>query len=292
MSAKATAILAELETSLGIPTFAVLAHWSGEYAVDLDEEAARILGGLVMERVRGQEVEEVALILCGRGGEASFADRVLRTLSHLELGLQVVLLDRVDGAVALLSLGATSLLLHPQAAVGAVDRGLCIAPRPQLSPEILQLLALEELPAEEEGRGEFLRVANEELQRHEQRVVGRRWLGDDLAEVDQEALGRSGGLTVRDLQALGKAARVAPGPLAEQLDELLDWATEALHLTRRPGERFQVSEEWGEEVEFEPATSVNVGAVLSTHAAWMRELDTGSPDPDAPRLRGAWRAAQ
>ncbi len=289
-------MMGELENSLGVPTFAYVAHWGGEYAVDADEEAGRLLTTAIVDRARGSDIEEVALILCGRGGEAVFADMVLRTLEHLEVGLKVVVADRVDGAIATVALGADEITMHPRAGVGAVDGGLLVVPGRPLDAGLWRYrerfagIASGDTDA---GDDVLPRLAHDEFHRAEQSGVAHRWLDDGVAMAFTAArLGKAGTATVRRLMEAGLAARVAPGPLAEQLDELLAWAREGLHLYRSPGERFRVSDEWGEEVEFEPATAVNVGAILTVDSAWVREVDTGSPDPYAPRLRGHWRRAR
>ncbi len=299
MIAESTTIIGELENSLGVPTFAFLSHWIGEYAVDADEEAGRLLVSTVVDRLRRENADEIALILVARGGYPIFADAVIRAMRHLDVDLQVLLPARVDGAASLLTLAAEKITLHPQAGLGAVDSGLCVAPRRPFNAALHAYSAVDPvslLEMEEGSRAEMARLAYDRLIRHEQRRTAAHLLsGRDLDEAqiasfttDTLGAGLSAGATQLDQASFD--VRVAPAPLAEQLEALLAWGQEALSLFRSPQERFQLSDGLADEVEFEPATLVPAAAVVSIDAVWLHELDTGSPDPDAPKLMGHWRS--
>ena len=308
MIAEATAMIGELETSLGIPTFAFFANWTGEYAVDANEEAGHLLSSMIMERTRRTGAEQVALILGARGGYPAFADIVLRTVRQMGIEVQAVLTCRVDGAVGILAAGCDSLTLHPQAGIGALDAGLCVVPRREIDSALLEHWPGDtaNLLLGDEGReGIFSRIANDRLIRNEQYHLACRVLPqpqrDEDEELDTEVttddplrwileaeLGRGTTVGTSTLRGQGLQARVAPDPLSEQLEDLLDWASSTLHLFSAPQDRFQVSE-WADEVEFDLATTVKAAAIVGIDAVWIHELDTGSPDPDAPRLTGRWR---
>lgn len=272
MITEAMTLLGELETSLGVPTFALFSHWRGEYAVDLDEEAGRHLSTMIIERSRETKTKQVALIVDARGGYPAFADAVLRTIRQLDLELQTILMGRVDGSIGLLALGARLITLHPQAGLGALDSGLCVVPR--------------------STSGMINSV------RQDQRIIARQIAryhlrkGDKSGSIDQlfeASLGQGATAPAELLEEIGLNLRIAPEPLAEQLEELRRWAAGALNLFETPGARFKVSDQWAEEVEFEPATTISAAAIIGIDAGWIHDLDTGSPDPDAPRLTGRWR---
>lgn len=319
MIAEATAMVGELETSLGVPTFAFFAHWQGEYAVDADEEAARLLTTAIVDRVRRSGAGQVALVLGARGGYPAFADMVLRTLRQIDVDLQAVVACRVDGAVGTLAAASTTITIHPQAGIGALDRGLCVVPRRELDAALLSYWPgdpSELLPADENRQALFSRLAHDRMLRDEQRRMAHQVLrsaiapkvkigdgessegqGETTGEEEpslewlfESNLGRGGTVDTARLCEAGIKARVAPAPLAEQLEELLAWAGSTLHLFERPGDRFSVSSDFADEMEFEPASRVAAAAVVGIDAVWIHELDTGSPDPDAPRLLGRWRA--
>ncbi len=298
MIAESTTMVGELETSLGVPTFALFTNWNGEYSVDADERAGRLLTDMIIGRLRRERTDEVALILGARGGYPAFTDTVLRTVDQMDVKLQVVVSSRVDGAVGTLAVAGDTLTLHPQAGIGAVDGGLCVVPRVPLDAELFAHCPVEpgEFARLEQGEETTLaRLAYDRLLRQEQRRMAARVVASLAAEappVDwllESTLGR--GLTVgaSELREAGVDARVAPVPLAEQLEELLAWAGQTLSMFSDPSERFELSDTVADEVEFEPATTVPAAAIISTQSVWLHELDTGSPDPHAPRLLGRWR---
>lgn len=299
MIAESTTMIGELEQSLGIPTYALFAHWTGEYSVDVDEEAGRYLAQLVVERMRRERSDEVALIVGARGGHPAFADTLLRTVRQLDIGLQVIVPFRIDGVASLVAAAADSVTLHPTGAIGAIDGGLCVVPRRPLDAALIEYCPADplDIPAIEQGEESVLaRLAYDRYIRAQQRAMATEMLSgrdgvDDAAIVRllEDTLGDGLSVGRQQLQQLGIDARVAPEPLAEQLEELVDWGRDALHLFESPDERFQVSDELASEVEFEPATFVPTAAIIGSDSAWLRELDTGSPDPDAPRLQGRWR---
>lgn len=298
MIAESTTMIGELETSLGVPTFALFANWRGEYSVDADEQAGRLLTSMFVERLRQERADEIALILAARGGYPAFADGVLRTLGQLEVRLQVVVPCRVDGSVGLLAAAGDNITLHPQAGIGAVDRGLCVVPREHLDASLFPYAPVD--PAEfarlEQGEETAVaRLAFDRLVRREQRRMAGRVMDSVAPDSDgsdwllETSLGRGLTIGVHQLRQAGVEARVAPVPLAEQLEELMEWAGDTLSLFRDPDERFEVSDTVADEVEFEPAEMVPAAAIVGTQGVWLHELDTGSPDPHAPRLLGDWR---
>ena len=299
--AKAMTMVGQLETSMGVPTFAYLANWNGEYAVDADEEAGRILASMIIERLRKDDSEEIALILGARGGYPAFADHLLRTAWHLGVRIHSVVLCRIDGAVANVAVGSDSITLHPQAGLGALDRGLCVVTPAPLDSSLLAYWPVDPFKEAggEPGREMLLaKIAHDKLIREELRKQASRFLERKIETLEpgelettfEMHLGRGGTLDSWSLRNLGLEVRVAPGPLAEQLDEFLEWAGQHLHLFEPPQERYHVSNSFSAEVEFEPATRVEAAAILAIDSVWVHELDTGSPDPDAPRLTGRWRS--
>lgn len=298
MIAESTTIVSELETSLGVPTFAFFANWSGEYSVDADEEAGRLLTSMIIDRLRCEKVDDVAIVLGGRGGYPAFADTVLRAVDQLDVRLQAIVPCRIGGAVGLVAVGADQVTIHPGAGISAVDSGLCVVPRRSLDASLIPHCPVDPLDLALVDQGEeplFARLAHDRLIRSGQRrLAGRLTASGSVDEAGVDALLESTlgeGMTVgaTELVELGIDARVAPVPLAEQLEELLDWATETVQLFAEPEERFEVSESLADEVEFEPATTVAAATIVGVEAVWLHELDTGSPDPDAPRLLGKWR---
>ena len=298
MIAASTTIVGELETSLGVPTFAFFANWSGEYSVDADEEAGRLLTSMIVDRLRYEKVDDVAIVLGARGGYPAFADAVLRAMEQLDVGLQVIIPCRIGGSIGLVAVGADQVTFHPRAGISAVDSGPCVVPRKKLDASLIAHCPVDALDLGQVEQGEeplYARLAYDRLIRDDQRRMAchlASGLGAD--EVAAEALFESTlgqGMTVgaSQLAELGVDARVAPVPLAEQLEELLEWATDTVQLFAEPEDRFEVSDSLADEVEFKPATKVSAAAIVGVEAVWLHELDTGSPDPDAPRLLGKWR---
>ncbi len=290
---EATTIIGELETSLGMPVIVFLSHWQGEYAVDPGEDGGRLLSKVMVEVYRRHgEPRQMALVLLGRGGESCFADQVLRCAEHLDIELDVVVPHRIDGATALLALGADRITLHPGGGIGAVDRGLLVTGRQRVDSDIQELsgLSLRDLASlPESEKGVITRVARERLVCRDLRRLARRHIAGDKAQwAMMESLGKGAALGQAELQNRGLDVRVAPGPLAEQLDELLEWGIDFMHLFEDPSQRFEVSAEVADEVEFEPATTVPAAVILEAESGYLYELDTGSPDPYAPRLLGGW----
>ncbi len=293
MIAESTALLSQLENSLGVPTVAFFANWAGEYAVDADEEAGRLLTQMMVERLRQESSDALALVVGSRGGYPAFADAVLRTARHLDVELRVLLPCRVDGAASLIALAADQITLHPQAGVGPVDSGLCVVPKRELDASLFEhcpVAPTEVVGLTQSDVVEIARLTYDRFLRHHQRRMAQRFSTDaDAFAVVEERLGRGGTIGCAELSARGIDARVAPAPLAEQLEELRQWGEQALHLFRNPEERFEFSGELANEVEFQPAMDVAAGAIVSIDRVWLHELDTGSPDPHAPRLMGQWR---
>lgn len=293
MIAQSTALVSQLENSLGVPTVAFFANWTGEYSVDADEEAGRLLTKMVVDRLRSESSDALALVLGSRGGYPAFADALLRTVRHLEVELRVVIPCRVDGAAGLVSLGADEIILHPGAGVGAVDSGLCVVPKVPIDASLFEHCPMEPEefaaldPSEEV---EMARLTYDRFVRHEQRRMAQRLVSaGGEAQLIEDWVGRGGTVAHDELLDCGVEVRIAPVPLAEQLEELCEWAGRALHLFRRPDERFEFSGELADEVEFEPATEVAAAAIVTVDRAWLHKLDTGSPDPHAPRLLGEWQ---
>lgn len=298
MIAESTTMIGELENSLGVPTFALFANWTGEYSVDVDEEAGRLLTEMMVQRIRRERCDEIALILGNRGGYPAFADTVIRTVEHLEVDLEVLVPCRIDGAGGLVAVSGDSITLHPQGGIGAVDGGLNVVPRRPLDAALFPHCPVEprEIPALEQAEESILaRLANDRFVRHQQRRTAGRILstknlgGESMEWLLESTLGAGMTVGVDRLREADVEARVAPEPLAEQLEDLLEWAIRALQLYQTPEERFEVSDSLATEVEFEPAKMVPAAAIFCIDAVWLHELDTGSPEPDAPRLAGRWR---
>lgn len=297
MIAESTTMIGELENSLGVPTFGFFANWNGEYSVDADEEAGRLLSQALVERIRQERGDEAALIIAARGGYPAFADTVLRTVRHLEIQLEVLVPCRVDGAAGLVAIGADSVTLHSRAGIGAVDTGLCVVPRRPLDASLIVHCPVEPAKLSEMEQNEeaiLARLAYDRALRQNQRKMAGRLLDPSPTEesadwILESSLGSGMTVGAQRLRQAGLDARVAPDPLAEQLEQLLEWTRETLHLFDDPGTRFEFSDDLETEVEFEPAEHVPAAAIVGTGSVWLHELDTGSPDPDAPRLLGRWR---
>ncbi len=294
--AESTTIIGELETSLGVPTVVFVANWTGEYSVDADEKAGRLVADAIVDRLRAEGGDRIALVIAARGGYPAFADAVLRTTRQLDVKLEALVPCRIDGAAGTVAAAADAATLHPGAGIGALDVGLCVAPRRPMNAALFAHCPVDPVRFAEldpADQSDLARLAFDRFIRDEQRRMAGYLLGADLQQetVDWLLDARLGaGMTtgVDRLNEIGVDARVAPDPLAEQLEELIDWARGALHLFETPDDRFRVSEDIETEVEFEPATLVPAAAILSGDMVWLHQLDTGSPDPDAPRLFGRW----
>lgn len=295
--AESTTLIGQFETSLGVPTFGFFANWSGEYSVDADERAGRLVTGALVERLRDEPGDQAALIIAARGGYPAFADVVLRTARQLGIELEVLVPCRIDAAAALVAAAADTTTLHPQGGLGAVDAGLCVVPRRPMDASLFPHCPVEPAAIPELNQNEqttVLRLAFDRFVREEQRRMASRYLRSRCGEDDSMewllASRLGAGLTVgaTELKRIGFDCRVAPDPLAEQLEQLLQWARKALHLFESPSDRFEVSDDIETEVEFEPAELVSAAAVVGTDRVWLHQLDTGSPDPDVPRLLGQW----
>lgn len=290
--AEATTIIGELETSMGMPVVVFMANWKGEYAVDPGEEGGRRLASTLAQVHRRQgEPEEMALVMLGRGGTGAFCDQVLRCAANLGIRLDVVVPHRIDGAPAMVALGADRITLHPQGGIGAVDAGVLVAGRQRIDASLQQISGVDPLDLvslSEADKAFISRLAYERQVQGEMRQIAHRWLSGETPWAMQQTLGRAGALGADELREEGVNIRVTPAPLAEQLEELLTWAESFMHLFRMPSERFEVSAEVADEVEFEPATLIPAAVLLEASGGWLFELDTGSPDPFAPRLLGQW----
>lgn len=290
------AIVDQLEALLGCPTFIALASWEGEYAVDLDEEAGHRLVAQLLKRFGQANVEQAALIIVARGGHVAFAETLLRTLRHLDVELTVVVPHEVSGMASVLALGAAQITLHPAAGLGACDRGMCVLERVPWTASLLDHLPdlTDTSIFGEQAPQTLSAIANQQRYRTEVRLglarqVSARQISPELvAATSLERLGEEG---VADLGALSRAGarvQVASPELARQLETLLRSARDTHGLFDTPRARFERSTDWADEVEFAPAEDV-AGALLAS--ASLRDLyllDTGSPDPDSPRLQGRW----
>ncbi|RDV39491.1 hypothetical protein DV096_02660 [Bradymonadaceae bacterium TMQ3] len=290
------AIVDQLEALLACPTFVALASWQGEYAVDLDEDAGHRLVAQVLRRFRQANFQQAALVIVARGGHVAFAETLLRALRHLDVELSVVVPHEVSGMASVLALGAGQITLHPAAGLGACDRGLCVLERVPWTASLLDHLPdfADTSIFGEQATRVLSTIANQQRYRAEVRLglarqVSARQISPELvAATSLERLGEEGVADLGALTRAGARVQVASPELSTLLEQLLLAARDNHGLFDTPRARFERSTDWADEVEFAPAEDV-AGALLASAA--LRDLyllDTGSPDPDSPRLQGRW----
>ncbi|MBA2663717.1 MAG: hypothetical protein H0U74_15630 [Bradymonadaceae bacterium] len=263
-------LLAELARQAGMPVIAIAANWQGEYAVDLDAHAARIFYDVLAATIAAEDVRprELALVVAGQGGYPAFADAIRRAFSGLGICYRVYLPCTVDASLTLICLGATQIVLHPFGGLGPLDAGPLIE---RSSPDV-----------ELCGHGALQLV---------QRLLpssGHSFDTTKISRLQSVQIGPGTALGEVDLKRLGIKAHTAEAEEQDALWRLYEHVEHVLGLTRRPQERFTPSEQWPDEVEFEPATEMIAALICSTARRAVLELDTGRPDPDMPRLHGAW----
>ncbi|TXD39433.1 hypothetical protein FRC98_03285 [Lujinxingia vulgaris] len=290
------ASIEQIETLLACPTFVALASWRGEYAVDLDEEAGGRLATQVLRRYREAPFTDAALVILARGGHVAFAETLLRTLRHLDVSLTVLVPHEVSGMASVLALGAERIVLHPAAGLGACDRGMCVLERVPWTANLLEHLPELTDPAifGEQATQTLSTVANQQRYRAEVRLalarqVSARQISPELvAATSLERLGEEGVADLGGLTRAGARAEVASPELAELLEHLIRAARDTHGLFDTPRARFERSTDWADEVEFAPAEDVAGALLASASLRDLYVLDTGSPDPDSPRLQGRW----
>ncbi|RAL25230.1 hypothetical protein DL240_03195 [Lujinxingia litoralis] len=285
-----------LEKELGCPVFVMLASSAGEYAVDLDGEAGERLARQLLRRHREESFAEAALVIAAHGGQVRFAETLMRTLEHLEVAFRVVLPGEVSGVGAMLAIAAEEVVLHPAAGVGACDRGRCVVERGPWSATLLEHLPQlpESLLGGEQAAQTLSTIAHQLRYRAEvglclaRRVSARQISPELVSATSLEKLGEEGVAGAAALTRAGARVRLASDALAGALEALMVRATEVYGLFDTPKARFERSMDWADEVEFAPAEEVAGALLASGDMLELYVLDTGSPDPDAPRLHGRW----
>lgn len=298
-------IFQSLESVVAGPVILIAANWRGEYAVDLDEGALRVFYEFLEELCGsgpGAHGEApVCIVLAMRGGLPTFADGVVRALRGWGGDYRVFIPCPVDGAGGIIAMAAREIVIHPFGGIGPVDRGPIVQPGGPLSLEALE--ALNTFPSAMiapmmKGRSERKRLARlataAQLRRVSQSLARRVGGMASLDEGTIEALfsvsiGEGTALGAEDLATLGLPARACAGEEAEALWRVFRHYEGELQMLDEPAPRYVSSDEWIDEVEFAPAVDVPAAVIALRGKEAFFELDTGSPDPDAERLRGRWR---
>jgi hypothetical protein len=285
-----------LQNTTGLPAIVLAANWRGEYAVDLDEAACRVFFDLIRESGL-EEADQIALVIAVRGGWPAFADGVLRILRGLNIGVRAYVPCRIDGAGSLLAIGARELVVHPFGGMGPVDAGPNVEPAGPLTIDGLELMrrwGLEEPRGRREKKA-FARLARAAQLREVSQILARRTgrnAGLDLSSVEAmftRAMGEGTTLGADELKAIGFAARAGEAEENMAVWAMFEHYEQALKILEGPAPRFVPSEEWVDEVEFEPAMDVPAAVMATEEVEVFFDLDTGSPDPDMERLHGRWR---
>lgn len=289
--------LTALEDTFGVPVILVASRWREERAVDLDRSAARyfleIFDGLPGEYDRPPE--SIGLFLVGQGGRPEFANTIYRTLKGFDIEYRCFVPGIVSGAYTLLALGAEETVLHPYGGLGAydapparriegrVDLETLAALRPHLHSEDADLT--DDIPRLAE-MAHLRMLARQQLER----VVDGTESGAGARVAREMTIDRLGGelaLGADELESIGVAARRADEAEREVMWRLNGAVEQDLGLRGEVPERYTESE-LGEEVEFEPATSVPGAIIQSAHQSAIYRLDTGKPDPETSMLHGTW----
>jgi hypothetical protein len=285
-------LLAAVGDLIDAQVIAVASGWRSNRVVNLDEAAVRVFIDVLDAKLEAAEpVEEVALVLVGRGGWPRFAEGVWRAVRGRGLRLTVVVPYRVDGVFSLLALAADERILHPYGALGAYDRRPLGQIKARLDAESAALLTRDEAVVES-ARAE---IAFERRHAGLARGLMQRLVGDidpalfesAIAELGTRRLGSQLAIGAAELDRIGLDSRLADGELAALIWRLYRAYEHALGVREPPTPRYTESQ-LADEVEFEPAVGVT-GALIETSDINRRfELDTGRPDPDTNMLDGRW----
>lgn len=271
------------------------AGWQGEFAVDLDEAASRVVYEVLdIAHKAPADLRGVDLVLIARGGQAGFAEATSRLFRSLGLEFRVLVPTRITGEFTQLALGAEQVLFHPMGSLGAYDAGPLVEPSAAWDIQMAESLGKQDWGDLPVSKGDFARIAASaharKLARHSaQRLAsyGTNDVRELAAQLSARELGHQGALDAKSLQALGLRAALAGEELARWMWNIYGVYEQELGLLSAPTARYHASD-WADEVEFEPAMDVP-GAIIETlrrRATYV--LDTGSPEPDARRLKGRW----
>lgn len=286
--------LRALQARAGHPFLLIASSASSPRSHDLDAAGAQV----ALEMVRRMPRGELGLVLLCRGGHALFADTLRRALSCHEVKT-ALLLGRVDGAGAVLSMLAKHLVLAPGSGLGSPASGPVGALAGAWSPEIMEHVSEDLFALDEVDRRRVLSLARQHhaqlmLQRAMNMALAARAMsgwGEQLeqlaASLSLEELGGQLALGAQELGALGVSARWT----SPQEDELVRGVSEEvedfLGLKTRPPAAYTASG-IGSEVEFEMATGEPGALIATAQSAHVLELDTGRPDPDTGVYQGDW----
>lgn len=286
------AALEALAAALGREVVVIASSWRSDTAVNLDRDAARVVMD-VLATIKPDD--RLALVLMGERGHAAFADDVRRVLAALELDPLVCVPWRVSGALTMVALCGEEIVLSPGASLGAHDVGEWMVGGEEALSELAAWwpAAAGRLPEEPVGLGwQMARRARQQAQCHEvlSTVLARRPGVHPGQVADRLGVGRLGaqlGLGAHELVELSVAARVASARERGPLWSLFRALEDALGL-REPEHVRYVETGLGDEVEFELAQDLPGALILSSRRAYLRLLDSGSPDADTGMLRGRW----
>lgn len=281
-----------LEVVVGREVVVIASSWRADTAVNLDREAARVVMD-VLATVRPDD--RLALVLVGERGHAAFADDVRRVLAALELDPLVLVPWRVSGALTMVALCGEEVVMSPGASLGAHDVGEWTVGGEDAPSELAAWwpAAAGALPEEPVGLGwQMARRARQQAQCHEvlSAVLSSRpgvHPGQVAERLGVRRLGAQLGLGASDLVEISVAARSASARERGALWSLFRAVEDVLKMREQEHVRF-VETGLGEEVEFEPAQDLPGALILSSRRAYLRVLDSGSPDADTGLYRGRW----
>ncbi len=259
-----TTSLQEFSAQIGLPVIVIAANWLDNRAVDLDEKAARVFYDVLeatLAENSGAKTPEFALVLVGQGGQSGFADAIRRVFNGLKMTYRVYIPCPSNGAMTLLSLGASYVILHPFGGVGAFD-SYC----------------------DEQARSSSELLAARMLLTGGHTLDAKR-----LEQLQSEKIGHGTFLAESDLTRIGIKARTAADEERQALWNVYTSVETGIGLSGLEQERFTPSEEWADEVEFAPATFLTAAMICSVSRQAVFEIDTGRPDPDKACFQGAWR---
>lgn len=260
----------------------VAASWRADVATDLDGQAARA----VAELLDGLSAAHITVVYVARGGDATFADAVARSIRARGATFDLAVPTLVTGAGALLALAARRILVHPHGGVGAYDAGPLRNRHASMGHALF-----DDVPALGGIRYEHdpalpTRLAGGMRERRLSRELAQRLVQNeaDFDALSHLRLGYELGLDAAQLVAAGFDAQTWDEPALWALFRALEADLGLLQAAEPP----YTEADLGDEVEFIPAVGL-LGAVVETTKRSMRfELDTGSPDPDTGIYAGAW----
>lgn len=268
-------LIGRLEDASDSDVLVLASHWTRlERSYDFDAAAARIVIDALSNLAEGDCTDTLTLFAAGRGGHPGFSQTVLRVARAHWPNLRLYIPYFSSGFVTLLAFDADEVILHPYAALGAVDDGNVSALE---SREEGQDFGPVEGPTTDAWRRLARQVAS--------RVLARQDLEVDTEIFAHDSLGREVGFGAADLDEMGFPMVDADyGDAAWQLFAALE---DELGFTQQLAPRYTKSD-IGTEVEFEMATGLDAAAIQTRLDAYRYVMDTGRPHPDTGVYDGEW----